>query len=208
MNEKIWYEDVLNFIKLDNYMNFFPRDEMNVDEKINSVMRFMLYFSVILYVFNRSVRIFYILALCGLLSYVLSELKLDGFGAKSKRENYMDISSDKNHSRRNHRCTKPSKLNPFMNVLITDYKDNVERPMACDVDSAQVKRSMKKKFEHDLYRNVDDVFDRNYSYRQFYTTPSTTIPNDQEAFAKWLYLNEENTCKEGNGTQCYRQMNG
>ena len=41
------------------------------------------------------------------------------------------------------------------------------------------------------------------SSRQFYTNPSTTIPNDQEAFAKWLYYNPEKTCKEGNGLECY-----
>ena len=206
MTEKIWYADVLKFITPENYMNFFPRDDMSTDEKINSVMRFMLYFSVVLYVFNRSVRIFYILALCGLLSYVVSEMNLDGLGPR--REKYINNSSDKRYSRRNRRCTKPSKLNPFMNVLMTDYKDNADRPKACDVDSARVRKSMKTNFEHDLYRNVDDVFDRNYSYRQFYTTPNTTIPNDQEAFAKWLYLNEEATCKEGNGHQCYRQING
>lgn len=207
MTEKIWYVDVLNFITSENYMKFFPRDEMNTTEKINSVMRFMLYFSVILYVFNKSVRIFYILALCGLLSYVVSEMNLDDLG-RTKKEKYMNDSSEKKRLRRNRKCTKPSKLNPFMNVLMTDYKDNVDRPKACDVDSTRVKKSMKTNFEHDLYRNVDDVFDRNYSYRQFYTTPNTTIPNDQEAFAKWLYLNEENTCKEGNGIQCYRQING
>ena len=206
MTEKIWYADVLKFITPENYMNFFPRDDMSTEEKINSVMRFMLYFSVVLYVFNRSVRIFYILALCGLLSYVVSEMNLDGLG-RTKREKYINDSLEERRTRRNRRCTKPSKLNPFMNVLMTDYKDNVDRPKACDVDSERVKTSMKTNFEHDLYRNVDDVFDRNYSYRQFYTTPNTTIPNDQEAFAKWLYLNEEDTCKEGNGNQCYRQIN-
>lgn len=206
MPEKIWYVDVFKFITPDNYMNFFPTDDMSIDEKINSVMRFMLYFSVVMYVFNRSMRIFYILALCGILSYVVSEINLDALDPR--QEKYINSSFERRRSRRNQRCTKPSKLNPFMNVLITDYKDNVNRPQACDVDSDRVKKSMKSKFEHDLYRNVDDVFDRNYSYRQFYTTPNTTIPNDQEAFAKWLYLNEEGTCKEGNGQQCYRQING
>jgi hypothetical protein len=41
--------------------------------------------------------------------------------------------------------------------------------------------------------------------------PSTTIPNDQTAFAKWLYLSPP-TCKEGNGAQCvannYERLEG
>ncbi len=33
------------------------------------------------------------------------------------------------------------------------------------------------------------------SQRQFFTMPWTTIPNAQNEFAKWLYLNPK-TCKE------------
>ena len=35
----------------------------------------------------------------------------------------------------------------------------------------------------------------------FYTTPNTTIPNNQGDFANWLYKTPK-TCKEGNGNQC------
>ena len=62
--------------------------------------------------------------------------------------------------------------------------------------SRKIKNKMEKHFYKDLYRGVDEVFDNNYSYRQFYTTPNTTIPNDQEGFAKWLYFNEDKTLKE------------
>ena len=208
MSEKIWYRDLANFITTDNYMNFFPSNDMNMREKINSVMRFMLYFTIILFVINRKNRVFYVLISGAVLSYIVHEIDIDGYTLK--RERYMNghdnTGGDKPASRR--RCTKPDKLNPFMNVLMTEYVDNVDRPRACDVDDTKVKKAMKRTFEHDLYRNVDDVFDRNYSYRQFYTTPNTTIPNDQEAFAKWLYFNEGASCKEGNGNQCYQQING
>jgi hypothetical protein len=35
--------------------------------------------------------------------------------------------------------------------------------------------------------------------------PSTTIPNNQEAFSKWLYYRKE-SCKEGNGEQCFNNI--
>ena len=177
MSEKIWYTDISNFINYENYILFFPTDYMTMDEKINSVMRFLLYFSLILYFFNQNTRVLYILVLCGLLSYVVSEMKLDNMA--STKEKYVDETNNKSKSSRHRRCTKPSKLNPFMNVLMTDYKDNAERPRACDVENQKIKKSMKSKFEQDIYKNVDDVFDGNYSYRQFYTTPSTTIPNEK-----------------------------
>ena len=39
------------------------------------------------------------------------------------------------------------------------------------------------------------MFGKLNSQRNFYTTPSTTIPNDRESFQKWLY-NTPQTCKE------------
>ena len=52
-----------------------------------------------------------------------------------------------------------------------------------------------------LYKDVSDIFSKNNSQRQFYTTPVTTIPNDQGSFADWLYKTPP-TCKENNGNQC------
>ena len=36
------------------------------------------------------------------------------------------------------------------------------------------------------YRDPNDIYNRISSERQFYTTPNTTVPNDQTGFAKWL----------------------
>ena len=49
--------------------------------------------------------------------------------------------------------------------------------------------------------DVNDVFAKHNSQRQFYTMPVTDICNDQTNFAKWLYLTPP-SCKEGNGLQC------
>ena len=58
-----------------------------------------------------------------------------------------------------------------------------------------------KNFNSDIFKDYNDVYDRHNSQRNFYTMPSTTQPNDQDSFKKWLY-NTPNTCKEGNGNQC------
>jgi hypothetical protein len=54
---------------------------------------------------------------------------------------------------------------------------------------------MDRTFGHNLFTDVDDLFGKMNSQRQFYTMPSTTIPNKQGEFAKWLYSNPK-TCKE------------
>jgi hypothetical protein len=54
---------------------------------------------------------------------------------------------------------------------------------------------MDEMFNHNLFKDVNDVFGKMNSQRQFYTMPNTTIPNAQDDFAKWLYANPK-TCKE------------
>jgi len=60
--------------------------------------------------------------------------------------------------------------------------------------------------KHNPFGNITLAeFMRNpiYSKRQFYRTPSTTIPNDQTGFAKWLYQVPGKTCKE-DSSSCLR----
>ena len=111
-----------------------------------------------------------------------------------KFDNSDDLSNDLSNSR----CSKPSPNNPFMNVLPTDSR---KRTQACRPYNKSINQDINKHFDSKLYKDVSDIFNNRNSQRQFYTMPSTTIPNDQETFSKWLYLTPP-TCKEGNGDQC------
>ena len=201
MIDEIWYNNISNLFEVDKLMNFFPNEEMSLEEKLNSALRFTLYFSVIVYIVNRTFYVFYLVLIMAGITYIV-------YNANQK-ENFLNdddeylISSLKKNSKSG-RCSVPQKTNPFMNVLMNDYVHNPKRPEACDVSKPVVEKKVKQYFENDLYMNIDDVFNKNSSYRQFYTTPSTTIPNDQEGFAKWLYFSEDKTCKEGNTQKCYR----
>jgi hypothetical protein len=86
-----------------------------------------------------------------------------------------------------------------MNVTMKDMLNidpkKPSRPKACDTTNPEVKQKMDEMFNHNLFKDVNDVFGKMNSQRQFYTMPNTTIPNAQDDFAKWLYLNPK-TCKE------------
>jgi hypothetical protein len=91
-------------------------------------------------------------------------------------------------------CSKPSINNPFMNI--NQITDNKQKPPACKYyDKPKVASEVEKDFEYNLYRDVSDLYNKRNSQRQYYTMPSTTIPNEQTSFAKWLYLSPP-TCKE------------
>lgn len=98
------------------------------------------------------------------------------------------------------RCRRPTADNPFMNPSQDDMnKDNV--PVACNVDDEDIRNDMDLKFTQDMYRDIDDVFDKKNSQRQFYTV-AHNIPNDMEAFARWCYKFPP-TCKT-NQERCLR----
>jgi len=98
-------------------------------------------------------------------------------------------------------CRQPDLANPFMNPNIIDY-NNGPIPQAGNVDDDEIKENMRVNFNHNLFRDIDDLWERENSQRQFYTIPNTAIPNHQTEFAEWLYKIPK-TCKEDH-QQCLR----
>jgi hypothetical protein len=101
-------------------------------------------------------------------------------------------------------CRRPTKDNPFMNPNITEYNDG-DPPVACNADDNEIKDDIKVNFNHDLFRDVDELWERENSQRQFYTIPNTQVPNQQVEFARWLYKLPK-TCKEDQ-QNCLRYEN-
>jgi hypothetical protein len=196
--ERIWYRDLHGFMSDRNVIKFVPDATMSRVEQLNSLMRFSMYLSVLLMIARRSVGPAFIAAFVAALTWGLYE----SHETDQKRMEGMLSEQDVQKDRRTGRvCTKPSLHNPFMNVLSVDPVVRPHRPAACNVQRSDVKRRMESAYAHNLYRDSDDPLNRNSSSRQFYTMPVTTIPGDQNAFAKWCF-GVGPTCKEGNGGRC------
>ena len=56
-----------------------------------------------------------------------------------------------------------------------------------------------------LFMDMNEELNLEQSMRQFVSNPSTTIPNDQGAFAEFCYGSMV-SCKEGNAFACARNM--
>ena len=94
--------------------------------------------------------------------------------------------------------TLPSKNNPLMNVMPTDYTDNPNKKKAApsyqkNID-VQILENTQKNFKHTipnkkLYQDLGDNLTFQHSMRNFYTNPNTTIPNDQKSFTEFCYGN-------------------
>jgi hypothetical protein len=104
--------------------------------------------------------------------------------------------------------TKPTAENPFMNLLINEIAEYPKKPPAKYTADSDVKKTIDDSFETSIYGDPGDVWNRNQSQREFYTMPSTSVPNDRESFQNWLYRIPGKTCKEGNTAACIPGTDG
>lgn len=174
-----------------------PTDYMTIDDKLNALTRLIIFVCLILALILQDARMLLLMIILVLLIVIVYNYqnkftsKADSF--LNKKE--IDVVD-------NVICNKPTKNNPFMNPNLLDMFDDIP---ACPVWNQNVNQQIDDMFDSGMYRNSDDIYDRTTSKRQFYTMPSTTIPNDRTAYANWLY-NREPTCKENNGAQCYENL--
>ena len=98
--------------------------------------------------------------------------------------------------------TTPTSANPFMNVLLTEIGDNPYREPAAAVQGAATRKELDSYFQTMFASDPGDVFQKTQNQRIWVAQPSTTIPNDQGAFADWLFRVPGQMCKEGNQEAC------
>lgn len=172
--EVFWFKQPQHLFRWDNYTFIIPNGAMTLDQKLNAIVRFSIYFSVLLVFLRKSLNPLILPCIIGAVTIMIHNAH------KTKPTEVFDNLTKKP-------CTRPTKDNPFMNIMLDEYESNPNRPGACDVESRVVRNKMKQMFEEGLYRDVDDVFSKQASDRQYYTMPITTIPNDQSGFVNWLY---------------------
>jgi hypothetical protein len=170
-----------------------------IEEKINSLSRFILYAGAMLSLSKNTSYYFVVSVMLTIIIAVVS-MRMNGkFDRNQKDRRTVTRSTHPEHMQMiSERCSVPTKENPFGNVLINEYSDNPGRPPACAYKD--VETDINEKFKSGLFTDLEDVYGNENSQRQFFTTPNTEIPNDQINFAKWCYQKDK-TCKE-NPVEC------
>lgn len=190
VSDPFWSKDYKILFQMSRLKEFVPTSDMTVSEKLNAVSRFLILAGILLYFIFQDYLFMYIPLIGLALVYYVN---LNSSSNDNSNQEGGNRTIDDN-------CVKPTKDNPFMNVLMSD---NPSRQSACNIDDPKVKKDMETMFSHGLYRNVNDIWDKNNSQRQFYTNPSTTVPNDRESFMKWCYSTPY-VCKDGDQKACLK----
>jgi hypothetical protein len=205
--ERIWYEDPRGFLREDRLARFVPEPRTDLEAQLNAIMRFALYLSVFIALLRQSLApVISIVGIAAGITFLVYKAESTEDGRRRERMDALDVERDPATRRV---CTRPTLDNPYMNVLVSDFKRFPERPGACDITRESVKDRADDLSSHDLYVDSDDVYGRRANSSPFYTNAATTIPNDQEGFARWLYQPTpagRGTCREGDGGACLSKV--
>ena len=224
-SDPFWVVDPSILYSSDRLMDFIPTDTQTTVEKLNAIVRMSVYVTIILFFLTSNEEYLWVFIFTIVITYIyysmtrgtnISEgMELAPITEKSKTLNnnpITELNQDYTNIKYNTeadltKCTRPSADNPFMNFTMSDSmnidtKGNItNRTQACNISNDTVKEEIRTSFNEGLYMDVNDLFEKHNSQREFYTMPSTTLyPDPEGQFANWLY-NKPSTCKEDT-TKC------
>jgi len=202
-SSKIWYDDPRALWADGAAFRIVPSPAAPLEEKMNAILRLSAWFAVLAALLWRDLRLLVLVpVVAGVEIFAYQDLRTRAQGVEAYLdERGLDV-------RQGRLCVKPTAGNPFMNVLMTDPP---VRPAACAVSAPGVIARQNALLLDGTPSNAfADPFDMDARAlaRQFYTTASTSVPNDQAAFLKFVYADMATNCKSGDGARCYRNMSG
>ncbi len=209
---EFWLKNPLILLDKDQLTEIWPTENMGLSRKLNSISRLVVILTVIGVILTGSVKIL-VTSIITLIVLVMlyktqyekeekeeikKEVYKEGF-TSGKAEKFLKV-FDK-------QFTKPTKTNPLMNVLLTDIKDQPNRPPAAPAYNERISEEINKSAQNDprLYQDLGDNLAFEHSMRNFHAMPNTQIPNNQKNFADFCYGNMA-SCKDGDVEQCSKNM--
>jgi len=230
MNAPFWSNDPTILLKKEFITDVIPTNQMIFEEKLNAITRLVLLLTLLGYISTKSVKVIVLGIVTIAVIFVLYQMRKSGMGKGIlKKEGFSN--NGFGESLENPVLINPetldtflksdfelnTKKNPLGNVLLTDIGDNPKRMAAPPAFNTEVyedvNNSAKKMVQmlnpgikntnQQLFGDLGEQFNFDQSMWQYYATPNTKIPNDQGAFADYLY-GDMPSCKDGDTIQCVK----
>jgi hypothetical protein len=221
-----WAENPNVIFQQQYFFEFFPSENMTYSQKLNAVSRMIIYLTFFIFIFTKSIRLL-IISLITLSSiyFLYNHQKQEKRKLENKNlENFTssvakDVLEQNNIELQGNVFATPTSINPFSNVLISDYDYNVNKKPAAPSFNTNVNNDIliqakqlvseanpdQPDISDKLFKDLGEQFVFEQSLRPFHSNPSTTIPNDQQGFAEFCYGSMV-SCKEGNMFACARNL--
>ena len=220
MQTTFWLNNPTILFNSSSIGQLWPEKSMTADVKLNAITRLVIILSILGYLITKNIRVLItglatIIAIV-VLHYTQKQSGGDPLGRAPAKEGFKNLSRSNLNDMD---FTRPNKENPIMNVLLPQIQDNPNRPAAAPAFNPVIEKEINKCVEDGvvdnfddktgikdrLFKDLGDQFELDMSMRQWYATPSTTVPNDQKSFAEFCY-GDMISCKEGNSLACTQSM--
>ncbi len=193
-------------------LEFWPSNKMTLTRKMNAITRTIVLLTLIGFLFTQSAKllitsIITIVILVILYKTQYEKKQLEGLRESAYREGFEGRNSDKFIDVFKENFVTPTKKNPMMNIMMTDYGDNPNRKMAAPSYNKRIAEQINDKSikRNKLYQDLGDNLAFEHQMRNFHSMPNTTIPNNQKGFAEFCYGNMQ-SCKGGDTEQCNKVL--
>jgi hypothetical protein len=232
MSDKAWFNEPTILLKYDKITDVWITPKMSPEEKLNAVTRLILILVTLGYFITLSVKIIMIGVLTlGIIVLVyvfrnnytarkesfVNKQPIYGLSENDKFRGYTDPAM---YTKMKDKYMQPTVKNPMMNITVPEIEDTPNRkpaapsynPSVNNTINTAVKSIITDNFENEnitkkLFSDIGDELNLDRSMRQWYTTPNTTIPNDQKAFREFVY-GDLISGKEGNDQSLTRHNSG
>ena len=219
-----WGNNPNTLLDPSHVFELFPTEDMQYEQKLNAVTRTVILLCFIFYFILRTSRVVIVgvLTIIAIWLLYISQKKNkkvhfnndEGFRANNLVNDYTEqykIPSDI--------FSEATETNPLQNVMLSDYEtpSNKKPAPASYTQQSQedilnntknmidMQHPEEPKITDRLFQSLGDKLEFEQSMRPFYSNASTTIPNDQGAFADFCYGSMV-SCKEGNPFACARNL--
>ena len=212
-------------------LEFFPVKEMTYNQKLNAVTRTVVMLAFFTFLTSGNMRVIIVSVITLLAIFVLHHYHIKENGTKNKsallkeslKEGFsnpaMDYLDEENIRVTEEVFDSPTAENPFSNVLATDYDYNPNKKPAPPAFNKNVNEQILEDAKQlvvnsnpgqpdiadKLFKDLGEQYVFEQSLRPFHSNPSTTIPNDQQAFTDFCYGGMV-SCKEGNPFACAKNL--
>ena len=206
MSTPFWFKDISILYDKNYLMEIIPKKEYDFNRKLNAVVRFTIYYGILLYIFKRDKNILCLPFITVVITVYLHKTSKDD----KQDDNFKGLMNTKGSTNLSEIDMMIDEINtdvyripeidnPMMNQNTFDLYEN--KKAIPTYNNPGVKRKVEETLDSQVFKDSNDLFNRRNSQRQWYTMPNTEAMNKQTEFAKWCYMTPP-TCKEGNGLQC------
>jgi len=210
MSTPFWFKDISILYNKNYLMEIIPKKEYDFNRKLNAVVRFTIYYGILLYIFKRDKNILCLPFITIVITVYLHKTSKDD----KQDDNFKGLMNTKGSTNLSEIDMMIDEINtdvyripeidnPMMNQNTFDLYEN--KKAIPTYNNPGVKRKVEETLDSQVFKDSNDLFNRRNSQRQWYTMPNTEAMNKQTEFAKWCYMTPP-TCKEGNGLQCANNL--